>query len=91
MATCKSCGEKIEWGNDGTRFVPLVPLGEEGTHPRTHVDGNGELRVKHNSICTQPYRGAIMVKELAKPLEWKIKEPTKKRTNRKKKDADQLP
>lgn len=88
MATCKSCGEKIEWGNDGTRFIPLVPIGEEGNHARTHVDGNGEFRVKHNSVCTKPNHGAIMVKELARPLEWIVKP---KRTNRKKKDADQLP
>ena len=43
MAICKNCGSQFTWGSLDDRWVPLIPSGEEGNLPRTHVDADGVL------------------------------------------------
>lgn len=69
MAICKFCGDVFQWGQDQEgRFVPLIPSGEEGEHPRTHQDANGELRATHFAACTHRAGPLISVTKLAHPV-----------------------
>jgi hypothetical protein len=56
MPTCKHCEVSFDWSKMNDRWVPLMPIGTEGDHPRTHVDDNGQLRTLHNVVCEEPTR-----------------------------------
>lgn len=69
MPVCKHCGVPFDWGNTGSRWVPLVPSGAEGELPRRYVDGDGVLRAAHNDICTRDAGApAVHVQKLAEPI-----------------------
>ena len=68
MPFCKYCGVKFAWGRSETKWVPLVPLGEEGDLDRTFQDENGQLRASHNAICQFAGGATVRVSELAKPI-----------------------
>lgn len=69
MPACKYCGVHFDWGNDGDRWIPLIPSGEEsaGMEMR-YVDSDGELRAPHAQICTRPGTSAVRVKKLREPI-----------------------
>lgn len=68
MALCKFCGVPFQWGSSDGKWVPLVPLGDEGDLPRTYQDENGKLRSEHRSICVG-FGPAVRVARLARPIE----------------------
>ncbi|WCD44242.1 hypothetical protein Lumi_103 [Xylophilus phage Lumi] len=70
MAVCKFCNKLFVWGRTEDAWVPLVPSGEEGELPLTHVDEDGVLRASHRAICTG-YTAAVKVMKLAVPVQHK--------------------
>lgn len=53
MATCRNCGEELEWAICDGRWQPLEPLGAdlpEGSS-FSYVDANGNLRADHRDHC----------------------------------------
>ena len=66
MATCKTCGEPIDWAQHEGKWVPLVPIGSEGNHPRTHIDSDCVLRVKHSAICD--HKKVVTITPLKTPV-----------------------
>lgn len=68
MPFCKFCGEKFSWGRAEDRWVPLVPVGEEGDLLRTHQDADGQLRSEHRLICQMAGGPTVSVVKLAKPI-----------------------
>lgn len=69
MGMCKFCGVAMSWGQerDG-KWIPLIPLGEEGDLPRTYQDENGKLRAGHRAVCTIRGGPPVLVTRLAKPV-----------------------
>lgn len=69
MPVCKFCGEFFDWGNDGDRWVPLIPSGGEiaGMEVR-YTDSDGTLRAPHAQICTRPGSDTVRIKRLKTPL-----------------------
>jgi len=65
MAKCNRCGMKMDWGTDGERFIPLVPIGEDEGLEMTFRDENFVLRAVHFLVCKSK---AIRVTRLAKPV-----------------------
>jgi len=72
MANCKRCGMKMDWGTDGEKFIPLVPIGEDDGLEATFRDENFVLRAVHFLVCKSK---AIKLTRLAKPVK---KEKAKK-------------
>lgn len=70
MAVCKNCGKVFNWGRNEAagKWVPLIPVGEEGTADRDYQDADGTFRSSHNQICTGWAPTKAVVK-LAKPLQ----------------------
>ena len=66
MAICKFCGAPFQWGRSPDKWVPLVPLGEEGDLPRTFQDAEGNLRAEHRPVCT--HAPAVDVVKLSMPV-----------------------
>lgn len=67
MPICKFCAMPMQWGRSDEKWVPLVPLGEEGDLDRTHQDSDGNLRAEHRLICIG-WTPAVSVVKLAKPI-----------------------
>jgi hypothetical protein len=67
MPMCKYCGVPFTWGNDGERWVPLVPAGQEAALDRTFQDENGLLRAAHRDICVG-FGPSVKVAKLAKKI-----------------------
>jgi hypothetical protein len=53
MKKCKFCDAPFQWGHDGVKWLPLVPIGMDDNLDRTHQDGDGNLRALHNAICNR--------------------------------------
>lgn len=68
MALCKFCGKVFAWGLNGERWVPLVPVGEEGELPRTFQDSDGVLRSNHRDVCVNRGGPTVRVALLAKAI-----------------------
>lgn len=66
MAICKFCGQPFVWGRNGDRWIPLVPIGEEGDLDRKFQDADGNLRAQHRDVCE--YVPAVDVTKLAVPI-----------------------
>ena len=72
MAHCKYCGETIEWGLSGERYVSLVPIGEEPAKIfRRFSDENGNLRAVHKDICKAPSGSSAIELTPIKPVKVK--------------------
>lgn len=57
----------MTWGVDADgRFIPLIPLGEEGDHDRDYQDADGVLRSTHRLACTRRSSALIRVYKLAR-------------------------
>lgn len=68
MATCKNCGEIIDWSTtEDNRWIPLVPVGQEKDGYRTHIDSNGALRALHKTVCNNS-SGIVKLQPLSKPV-----------------------
>lgn len=77
MAHCKRCGMTIDWGVEGDRFIPLVPIGEDEDLEKLFRDENMVPRAVHFLVCkSRP----VILTRLAKPLKPKRKETAKKET-----------
>lgn len=93
MPLCKFCGKPFAWGNDSGKWVPLVPVGEEGDLDRSFQDENGHLRAMHRGMCN--YVPAVQVVKLAVPIpaENVIRqpevEPPRQRQKRRRKNGDE--
>jgi hypothetical protein len=68
MAMCKFCGAAFAWGQDGDRWVPLVPLGDEAELPREFQDHLGNFRASHRLVCTNRGGATVKVERLAKAV-----------------------
>lgn len=68
MAICRYCGIPFAWGNSGDKWLPLVPLGEEGDLDRDYQDENGALRSSHRQVCTQVGGPSVRVSKLARSV-----------------------
>jgi hypothetical protein len=68
MALCKYCGKTFAWGKLVDRWIPLIPVGEEGDLPRTYQDEKGDFRTAHSEVCVERIPTVELVK-LAAPLE----------------------
>lgn len=66
MASCKHCGVLFNWGRADDKWVPLVPVGEEGELDRDFSDENGVLRSSHRQVCN--YIPSVNVIKLSKPV-----------------------
>lgn len=69
MAICKFCGTAFSWGNNGGKWVPLVPVGEEAGLTLDYQDEDGVLRASHRQTCVQIGGPTVHVSKLAKPLQ----------------------
>lgn len=69
MAMCKFCGQPFSWGlqEDG-KWIPLIPIGEEGELDRWFQDHNGVLRADHREICSNRGGPSVRIARLAKPI-----------------------
>jgi len=67
MAICKFCNALMSWGQapDG-RFIPLIPLGDEGEADRDYQDGDGILRSTHRLVCTNKAGPLVQITKLAR-------------------------
>lgn len=64
MAKCKFCDAPMQWGRDGERWVPLVPVGMDDGLDRVYQDEEGNLRAKHQCL-----RGtSVRVEKLPMPV-----------------------
>lgn len=70
MAHCKRCGMAMDWGIEGDRFIPLVPLGQDDELDKTFRDENFQLRAVHFLVCKSK---AIGLTRLASPVKGKKK------------------
>lgn len=69
MAICKFCGVAFAWGQkDDGKYVPLVPLGEEGDLVRNYQDENGVLRAEHALVCKHKGGPTVRVSRLARSV-----------------------
>lgn len=68
MAMCKYCGTAFAWGQDGDKWAPLVPLGDEGDLPREFQDHLGNFRASHRLVCTNRGGATVRVERLAKAV-----------------------
>lgn len=69
MPICKFCNVAFSWGlKDDGKWVPLVPVGEEGDQPRSYQDENGVLRVEHATICRNRGGPSVRVARLARAI-----------------------
>ena len=68
MPMCKFCGKAFAWGNSDGKWVPLVPVGEEGDLDRAYQDESGLLRAAHNLICLNRGGVTVRVSKLARPV-----------------------
>lgn len=67
MPLCKYCNTPFAWGNTGTKWVALIPEGEDANYPRTYVDTDGVFRAAHKEVCTAS-SGSVTVMKLAKAI-----------------------
>jgi hypothetical protein len=65
MPMCKFCGKPFAWGNDGERWVPLIPVEEHAGYDRQFQDENGMLRAAHHQVCVHQGGPAVRVARLA--------------------------
>ena len=66
MPKCKFCDAPFQWGHDGVKWLPLVPIGDDEGMDRTHQDGDGNLRALHNVICARA--PSVTVTKLPAPI-----------------------
>jgi hypothetical protein len=69
MPMCKFCGKLFSWGyaTAEDKWVPLVPVGEEGGLDLTFQDEEGRLRASHRDICDRG-GASVRVARLAKKV-----------------------
>jgi len=68
MAICKFCALPFAWGRSEDGWIPLVPLGDEGTLDRAYQDENGDLRASHRLVCTNKGGPAVKIQKLVRPI-----------------------
>jgi hypothetical protein len=68
MPVCKFCQKPFAWGMSDGKWLPLLPVGEEGDFDRTYQDENGLLRVEHRVICQNQGGPSVRVVKLAKSV-----------------------
>lgn len=68
MPVCKFCQKPFSWGLAEGKWVPLVPVGEEGTLDRSYQDENGVLRAEHRALCVAQGGPTVRVARLAKAV-----------------------
>jgi len=78
MAICKFCNVLFSWGQttDG-RFVPLIPVGDEGEVDRDYQDSDGVLRSTHRQVCTNKSGPLVRVYKLERNVKAKDVLPRK--------------
>ena len=68
MTICKYCSVEMDWGYDGERYVPLVPIALHDDLDRTFQDENGVLRAHHHQVCTRVGGPVVHVTKLARKV-----------------------
>lgn len=68
MPVCKFCQKPFSWGLADGKWVPLVPVGEEGELDRAYQDENGVLRAEHRAVCLRQGGPTVRVARLAKAV-----------------------
>lgn len=75
MATCKNCGNKMDWAfdEDMSKWVPLEPTDTDADLEKRFVDREGNLRADHRSRCLGGNAG-LTVTRLRKPIPAEVQE-----------------
>lgn len=81
MTICKHCEKDMEWARLEERWIPLIPIGQENEHARTHVDNSGHLRTLHKVVCVE-HHSMVQISLLAEPVRL-CDMPVKKRRKKK--------
>ncbi len=70
MAICKFCNVTFAWGRDDAneKWVPLIPVGDEGEFDRTFQDEGGNLRAHHHLVCVNRGGPTVRVTKLARSV-----------------------